>query len=298
VSAWSAFHEDVQHDLEDLVVVHVDLGHAVGPLDAQVHVLLHRHFVHQHERAIERRQDRLARELGRGGTRELEEAHDDPVEARHLLEDEIGELTPRVVALQAPLEQLRGAADSGERVPDLVRDSGRELADGREPVATPPLVLARLLLPQILEERQRPEERPLTSLEGQELERHGEDVPGARHHLDFVRLLRRRARARRHVPLALRSAEDARGVLALELIGLESKELGRGRIGRQDLAVAIHGEHALRCVAEMAPCGVEHAMVGRRFGRRRGKAGAGSQLVPPALRGGAPGRDRGNGMAC
>jgi hypothetical protein len=129
--------------LKDLVRVHEELRHGVRALHAEEHVLAHGQLVDQHERLLQSGEDRLPGEPGRGRSRELKQALDDPVEPRDLLEDQVRELAPRVPAFQAPLENLRRGSDAGERIPNLVRDL---FAEGAMSAAFVPAFMRQLAL--------------------------------------------------------------------------------------------------------------------------------------------------------
>src|SRR6185436_15491766 len=121
---------------------------------------------------------RLARE-GRGVhglrakrtlARVIEELSDEPVESLRLAHDEIEQ--PRVLAfhLELALENLDRSRDGVQTVPDLVRDAGGELADRHQGLAATDLLLQRLYLGEVLEERDH--SAPLARAPEEEARRH------------------------------------------------------------------------------------------------------------------------------
>ena len=78
------------------------------------------------------------------GSRELEKARDDLFEAIHLVDEPAERLV--VEPDDAALPELGRRADAGQRVADLVRDAGQQLAQGRQPLAPPQLGLEPVAL--------------------------------------------------------------------------------------------------------------------------------------------------------
>ncbi len=81
------------------------------------------------------------------GPRELEQARDDLFQAIDLVDEAAERLV--VEPDDAALPELGRRADAGQRVADLVGDAGQQLAQGRQPLATPqfglePVPLGRL----------------------------------------------------------------------------------------------------------------------------------------------------------
>jgi hypothetical protein len=94
-------------------------------------------------------------EPGLGRTRELEQARDDAVEAVHLVDDDAAELLAVVPRLEPREQDLGRGGDPGKRIADLVRHTGRELADRGQPLAQAQLALQPLGLREVPEDGDR-----------------------------------------------------------------------------------------------------------------------------------------------
>src|SRR3990170_2905740 len=123
-------------------------------------------------------------------------------------------------------------------------------SERREAAPPAPLLLERLLLAQIEEQRHRPPEPAVLALQWKEPEPDRQHVAAARHRLHLARLLGRRDGAGRNVPLSARRAEDAGGRVALRLAAGVAEEAARRRVHVEDQPLARNGDHAERRVGE------------------------------------------------
>jgi hypothetical protein len=184
------------------------------------------------------------------------------------------------VANGAPGQDLGRVADPGERIPDLVGDAGGERPDRGEPVAAPPLLVARLLPAQVDEERERPAELPPVGLERQQAERDREGVLVLGRDLHLARLLGRGARAGKDVPLAPRRAKVEGRRLVEHLILRVAEEAARRVVHRLDPSLAVDREDAEGGVAVEA---LDHGTGRPEAGcLRRGEVGRGTRSHEPA----------------
>ena len=151
---------EVEEDLQELLGVGAHGRHPIGEggddLDG---ALLRRLLVlgEQREGLPEHVGDLQRPLLAAVGARVVEELRDDLVEAVHLLDDDVEELPgplarPLRLAVAVfstvvgGLQELRGPLDRPERIPDLVRQTGRHLPQRRQTVALlHPLVDLRVL---------------------------------------------------------------------------------------------------------------------------------------------------------
>ena len=120
-----------------------------------------------------------------------------------------------------------------------MRHAGRERAERSEPVAAAPLFLERLLLPEILEERDRSLERAVERFERKEPQSDRKHIPGARDDFHFTRPLGSGAGSGRDMRLTARGAQNSRDVLPLHLLGGISQERGSRGIDREQAAELI-----------------------------------------------------------
>src|SRR5262249_53905360 len=190
--------------------------------------------------------------LSQGGrrAREGEQVVQQDADALDLRQREIAERGAELLVVEAFGEELDEGADGDERIADLVRDAGRERAEGREPVGTSAQLALEL---GVREQRRRAVDEPTgerargrrqRSATGQSEERLADGAPTRVHGQNAApgrggRIERRRVNGTPSGDRNLRTAggrlEEERSLLEPERTGEQLEE----RAGRRRLSAAL-----------------------------------------------------------
>lgn len=137
--------DDVQQDLGDLVRVDEDRGDPAPDLGLGRDALVGHPIPLEFEHPLHDLDDRALAEPRPAGVREGQEALDDPVQPCRFVQDDLDEALAWIIGRNPVAQHLRAVADAGQRIADLVRDTGREFSDRSQPVTPGAILLERPL---------------------------------------------------------------------------------------------------------------------------------------------------------